>query len=145
MAKRAIFRITVEGTERLAHKLDPDHLYRPPVETLLEEGARAAKAQGVKRAPQRSGQLVGSLRTQLHATAISPYATLTAGAKARDGFPYGYALDASPRFHFIGKRKATRGWFTKIPAIVRRMLSQQLKKAEREIEDQFNSSTGGPR
>jgi hypothetical protein len=139
MAKRATLRLTVDGADALARKLDPEHLYGRPVDGLLEAAARRGEQEASKRAPRRSGQLVGSIRSQLHAVATPPYATVTANAVARDGFRYGYALDASPRYHYAGKRRQTRGWFTKVPAIVRRIFGAIVKKAEKEIQAGFDA------
>lgn len=139
MAKRATLRLTVDGADALVKKLAPDHLYGRPVENLLEAAARRGEQEAKKRAPQRSGQLAGSVRSQLHAVAVDPYATVTADAVARDGFRYGYALDASPRYHYAGKRRQTRGWFTKVLAIVRRILGAIVKRAEKEVEASFDA------
>lgn len=35
---------------------------------------------------------------------------MTAGAVGANGFPYGYALDASSKYRYAGSRKKTKGW-----------------------------------
>ncbi len=39
---------------------------------------------------------------------------IEAEARAPNGFPYGYALDASKRYHYRGRRKQTKGWLSRV-------------------------------
>lgn len=135
--KRAVLSLQVEGVEVLANKLDPHRLYDRPVGALLDEAARLGQRQAAKRAPNLSGRLSAAVRAESHATATPPYALLTANV-SHGAFRYGFALDASPKFHYRGKKRATKGWFSKVPAIIRRLIRQQLKRAEKEIETQFD-------
>lgn len=143
MPKRTVLSLRVEGAETLARKLDPDHLYNRPIGLLLEEAARLGQRQAQKRAPTLTGRLAAGVRTQLHGSATPPYAVLTVEGVSRNGFQYGFALDASPRFHYRGRKRATKGWFSKVPAIIRRLIRQQVRKAEKEIEASFER--GGSR
>lgn len=137
--RRATFRIDVEGAELLASRLAPDHLMGRPLDTLLDEAATIGQKQAEKRAPKLSGQLAGGIRKELHAAATPAFALVIAPpVTARDGFRYGFALDASPRYTYRGRRAKTKGWLSKIPAIIRRLLTQHLRKAEQAIAAQFN-------
>lgn len=145
MARRAVLSLQVEGAEMLARRLAPDHLLGRPIGTLLEEAAQLGQRQAGKRAPTLSGRLAGGIRTSVHADVAGPYATVRVQGIAHNGFRYGFALDASPRYHYRGRKAKTKGWFSKVPAIIRRLLRLQLRKAEQEIEASFEAggSVGG--
>lgn len=145
MPKRAVLSLKVEGAELLAKRLDPDHLMNRPIGALVEEAGRLGQKQAAKRAPSRSGRLAAAVVTHSFARSNPPYATLSVAAVARDGFRYGFALDASQRYHYRGRKPATKGWFSKVPAIIRRLIRQQLRRAEQAIEAQFAGPAGGVR
>lgn len=136
-ARRAIFRVDVEGAEVLAARLAPDALYRRPVGGLLTEATLLAHRIAARRVPQRRGTLAGSLRHELHATATPAYGLVLAGAVNR-GFRYGFALDRGARYHYWRNgrpgRRATKGWLSKVPAAVRRALGGMLRTAEAAVE-----------
>lgn len=143
MAKRAVLSLKVEGAELLAKRLDPDHLMGRPIGALLDEAARLGQKQASKRAPNLTGQLAAGVRKELHGNATPPYALLSVPAVSHNGFRYGFALDASTRYHYRGRpNRPTKGWFSKVPAIIRRLIRQQLKRAEKEIEAQFEGGRG---
>ena len=64
------------------------------------------------RVPTGSGALAGSLHGEIRfAMGDEVRGVLTAEARGANGFPYGYALDASKRYHYAGRRKMTRRYF----------------------------------
>lgn len=138
-------KVTVEGAEALARKLDPDRLYAHPVEAMLAEGVRYGEQRAQERAPRgTTGQLWAGVGSELHAEARPMYGLVTLDAVSSRGFKYGFALNASPRFHYRagGRRggksgRPTKGWFSKVLPLVRAYISRLRRNAESEIERNF--------
>ncbi len=132
-------RVKVEGLDALSKKLNDTSLIREPAMRMLEDAARTVESVLKLRVPTgATGQLRASITHRLD-RGRQPYAAVvTASAVARsNGFRYGYALDASARYHYRGRRKQTRKWFSNALASVRSRASSALKKAEQEITQRW--------
>ena len=148
MAGRTSVKITLGGADKILRQLHPDELWKHPVGRLLDEARERAEDLAHQRAPRGvGGQLDAGIGSELRATADPPYALVKAEATA-DGFRYPYALDASDRYHYragaLGKKgrmtkgsKPTKGWMSKIPGLVRRVLRSAQRKAEQQIEQRW--------
>lgn len=81
-----------------------------------------------------SGQLQSSVAGEVrYAAGDEVRGTLTASAVAKDGFRYGYALDASKRYHYRGKRKRTYRWFKGVKTRKRREVMALFRLANERI------------
>lgn len=62
-------------------------------------------------APYQTGQLDSSVRGEIKfAMGEEVRGVMYSDARAKDGFPYGYALDASNKYRYAGGGKKTKGW-----------------------------------
>jgi hypothetical protein len=80
------------------------------------------------RSPIGTGELRGATSGEIRfAAGEEVRGVMTNEARAPDGFPYAYALDASPRYHFRGRRKQTKGYFR---GVIRRRRKDVLARFE---------------
>lgn len=97
---------------------------------------RAALALGVENilplTPTASGELRASVSSAIKYTSgENVRGVMTAGTVAANGFPYGYALDASSKYRYAGTRKRTKGW-----------LKGVIKRKRGEFTALFAAATG---
>lgn len=75
-------------------------------------------------APYATGALDSSVKGEIKfAAGDEVRGVMSATAKAPDGFPYGYALDASSKYAYAGGRKKTKGW---LKGVLRRKRAEVL-------------------
>ena len=74
--------------------------------------------------PYLSGALDSSVKGEIrYASGDEVRGVMTASATGANGFPYGYALDASKKYHYAGGRKSTKGW---LKGVLRRKRAEVL-------------------
>lgn len=74
--------------------------------------------------PYGTGTLDASVKGEIRfASGDEVRGVMSAGATGANGFPYGYALDASNKYRYAGTRKKTKGW---LKGVLRRKRSEVL-------------------
>jgi hypothetical protein len=82
------------------------------------------------RAPVLSGRLKGSISGEIKfAMGDEVRGVMHADARASDGFPYGYALDGSPRYHRRGTKRKTRRFFKGVIGRKRKVILALFERA----------------
>lgn len=67
------------------------------------------------KAPVLSGALQSSVGgTVKFAMGDEVRGVMTADARGANGFPYGYAQNASKKYHYAGTRRSTKGWMRNV-------------------------------
>lgn len=81
--------------------------------TRAMQGAVAISVIDLKaRSPIGTGRLASSTSGEIrYAVGDDVRAVMSTSARGANGFPYGYALDASKKYRYQGKRKRTYRWF----------------------------------
>lgn len=104
-----------------------------------------SKADQQAKAPVGRGTLRGSIHGEIRfAMGEEVRAVMTAEARAPDGFPYGYALDASKKFKHRTRRARTYRWFRGVTSRRRRDIQARFAPVpERIVKRLTVNGTGG--
>jgi len=109
-----MFRVDVEAPlvpVQMQKMYDYPRIAREEFTAAMRPALALSVADVSVRAPVGGGELRGSLRSEIKfAVGDEVRGVVTASATAPDGFPYGYALDASTRYRYAGKRTKTKSW-----------------------------------
>lgn len=89
-------------------------------------------------APKESGKLAAKVKLTVSRAKIPKWAKVTANA-TRKGFRYGYALNASDRYHFRGTNRTTKEWFWKVRERVSARVNQIMQNVGNEIGAKWRS------
>ena len=103
------FSVRIEGLAEMQRKLDPAVLLKP-LEEFFKKAAITVQSKARERSPLHRGHLRSSIQYKASATRAEIGTNITAR-----GFPYGAALDASSRYHYLRgpfSGAPTPGWFT---------------------------------
>lgn len=110
---------TIKGMDKLIKDLSPE-VYSEPLRDTFRVAGKLALAEAQKRAPKNlTGKLRGSLTEGgagniLEVDGGTPPKWAKVGTDiANKGFRYPWALEASGKYHFRGRKGSTHGWFSK--------------------------------
>lgn len=97
-----------------------------------------------ERAPFASGTLRSSVTGDIrYASGEEVRGVISADAVAEDGFRYGYALNASKRYHYNGRRKQTKGWFSSVRFRKRKIIMALFQDATVRIVNRLEVNPNG--
>jgi hypothetical protein len=130
------FTATVEGAANLNRKLNNTGWFKDPVRELIDDARKAGEKHAKRRAPNKSGRTKSGIRSQMLGGS-EPSAKISVDVtNPRDGFRYGWALNASAKTHYrsSGRRGAkTQKWFTGVRGLLRSDMRRMGKTAEGKI------------
>lgn len=107
----AIVAVEVRGLKELRRALRREPLLEATWRDFLTDAVAVVEDEVTDAAPAASsGRLGKSIKGKVTGKAVARQGKVTANA-TRGGFRYGYALNASDRYHHRGSGKSTRGWF----------------------------------
>ncbi len=147
--------VFTQGFPEYMKKLTSDYLIGPPLKGAMqatrEYGDRTAHRRvpiqrvGTSWGSGESGRLAAAISSRLDAREVPLYAAVEIPhlPLGTDGFRYGFALNASPRYHYQTgnkrvKGKPTKGWWSGVRSLMRSYLRRQLRQAMRQIEQRGN-------
>lgn len=130
----------IKGMDKLLRNCDPS-LYSDGLREFMRDAGKLALAEAAKRQPKPlSGKLSGSLHEGgagniLEIDPSTPPRFAKVGTDVNNsGFRYPWAMEASGKYHFRGRKGATYGWFSKgIKAGIR-----DVKKLIKGLQDEIN-------
>lgn len=138
-------RYNIKNLEKLLRNCDPE-LYSEPLRGVFRTAAKLALAEAQKRAPKSlTGKLRGSLQEGgagniLDIDPASPPKWAKVGTDINNrGFRYPWALEASGKYHFKGRKGSTHGWFSKGFKAGLRDIGKVIKQFRQEVEGKWRS------
>ncbi len=136
-------RADIQGIDKLLAKLSKSaQVYAEPwrraLTTLTEETEQAER----QAAPHNRGELEARMTHRLDARAVPEWGIVSNDAASKRGYRYGFALNASDRYHYRSGVRAgepTKGWFTKAFQRMRQRVEKLLGEAAKEIESRWQT------
>lgn len=140
MPKAGRFNMRVEGLSELRRAIRAENLYAEPLRDGLQEAADAVakEARRVVYFHSRSGRLFDSIKTFVSKAKIPRMAKVTANASRRK-FRYGYALNASSRYHWKDSRASTVDWFGGIRKRMSGTVAEIISRVDAKIASRWPS------
>lgn len=129
--------------EKILPNLETDRLYRSAWKKVLASALDILDSRIVRRVPQESGRLLASKTRTMDSRPLPLWGRIALPAtNPRDGFQYGFALNASKvrKFRYrSGARsgRLTRSWLSGAMRGMRRVVDELMLQARGEIEGRW--------
>lgn len=130
--------VKIDGLAEIRKKIRAEGLLADPLRKGFEKAGQVVQEEARKSAPVASGNLREKIKLTISSAAIPKWAKVTANA-SRKRFRYGYALNASDRYHYRGSRRATKDWFWNVRARVSSRVNRIMQDVGNQIGEKWRT------